>query len=77
MNLIRWNDDRLDDLAALTHANDGRLDRVAALVSKHDEDLKQVAKTGDRRVNRNWQLTLALFTVTATAIANLLIALLK
>jgi hypothetical protein len=59
MNLARWNDDRLDDMHRIVEATDTRLDRLTQLVDSHELSMQNIAKYGDRRSDRRFQLTLA------------------
>ena len=63
--LRRWNDDRLDDLAANIRSNHDNIGALRDRVSKaenrlddHDDNLTTIAKTGDRRSERRWSLWL-------------------
>lgn len=63
-------------MAALVQANNIRQERTARVVDKHNEDLKRMARTGDRRRERRWDLTLASVMVTGSALANVLVTVL-
>jgi hypothetical protein len=71
-----WPDTRVNDLARLVHVNDERLDELQERVNDHDNQLTAIMKTGDRRSERNWMLTLTLVTVLLSTFANVLISVL-
>lgn len=68
-----WTDRRIDDLSTLVHANDRALEEVTQRVNDHDHQITQIMRTGDRRSDRSWTLTVVLITVTLTALANIIV----
>lgn len=55
MALIRWTDDRLDDLHATVRANDHRLDDVQSMSQTNDRRLTDLEKHHSGVVNTRWQ----------------------
>lgn len=67
----KWNDGRLEDrlreinrridsVQLLAEATDKRLDSVEDLATANNADMGRLAATGDRRLDRKWQIELAI-----------------
>lgn len=56
--LVRWSDDRLDDMRKLVDSHDQALDHVVPLVNDLSRNQTRLATTGDRRANRRWEFVL-------------------
>lgn len=72
-----WPDTRVNDLARLVHDNDERLDETIERVNDHANWINGIMKTGDRRSSRNWSLTIALVTVSGSALANIIVTIVQ
>lgn len=75
MNLVRWTDDRLDDLHGTVKANDHRLDTVQDMSQSNDRRITDLEKAQANTVNVSINNKILLATW-ASPIVTLIIALL-
>jgi hypothetical protein len=76
VQLVRWNDDRLDDLARLVQQNDQRIDALQNLAAAHDLHLTEMERERRSRLDQRFSFRLALLTVLIGQVGTILTVLL-
>lgn len=69
--LQRWNDDRLDDLKMDVDRDHANISALRRRVDKLTDDQDEMAKRGDRRRERSWDVRLLLGGCVLTGLINL------